>query len=304
MNTVYYLMKRNILLYLRDRTAVFFSLLSMIIVIGLMILFLGSMNRDNVVDLLVQYGGTRDAALDLKNATNLIQVWTIAGLLVVNSLTVSLTMIGTMVQDEAQNKIASFYVAPIKRSIMAIGYVASAILMSGLMCVTTLFIAQGYLYFTDSIVFSSHQILQMFGLIIANVFVYSSILFLIAVFVRSESAWSALGTLLGTLVGFVGAIYLPMGMLPESVQNALKCIPILHGISLMRRVCTNIVLKDTFAGLPKEVSEEYQRYMGITVEYKDRLFSTEFQITFLLLCGIMALVISSILLKKRALKDR
>jgi multidrug/hemolysin transport system permease protein len=144
----------------------------------------------------------------------------------------------------------------------------------------------------------------MLGLIIANVFVYSSILFLIAVFVRSESAWSALGTLLGTLVGFVGAIYLPMGMLPESVQNALKCLPILHGISLMRRVCTSIVLEDTFTGIPKEVSEEYQRYMGITVEYKDRLFSSEFQITFILLCGIMALVISSVLLKKRALKDR
>lgn len=304
MNTIYYLIKRNILLYLRDRSAVFFSLLSMIIVIGLMILFLGNMNRDDVVDLLNQFGGQRDAAKDLKNATNLVKVWTIAGLLVVNSLTVSLTMIGIMVQDEAQKRIASFYVAPIKRSVIAIGYVIAAILVASFMSILTLLISQGYLYFTESTVFTIQQIVKIIGFIVANVFVYASILFLVAVFVHSESAWSALGTILGTLVGFVGAIYLPMGMLPDSVQNVLKCLPILQGTSLMRRVCTSIALKDTFYGLPKEVSEEYQRYMGITVEFKEQLFSTEFQITFLIVCGIMALIISSVLLKKRALKER
>ncbi|PXV86015.1 ABC-2 family transporter [Lachnotalea glycerini] len=299
-----YLIKRNILLYIRDRTAVFFSLLSMVIVIGLMMLFLGNMNRDNIVDLLNHYGGVRDKKLDLQNATNLIQAWTIGGLLVVNSLTVSLTMIGLMVEDEAKNRIASFYVAPMNRSIIAIGYVTAAMIMAGFMCILTLLIAQSYLYITGSFVFTIGQIGRILCLIVANVFVYSSILFLAALFVRSVSAWSALGTIMGTLVGFIGAIYLPMGMLPKAVQNVLKCLPVLHGTSLMQRVCTKFVLEKTFFGLPKEVSSEYQLYMGITVEYKEKFFSTGFQIAYLLLCGIIALSISSILLKKRTLKER
>ena len=35
--------KRNMKIYLRDRSAVFFSLMTMIIIIGLMLLFLGDM---------------------------------------------------------------------------------------------------------------------------------------------------------------------------------------------------------------------------------------------------------------------
>ncbi|KAB1440562.1 ABC transporter permease [Candidatus Galacturonibacter soehngenii] len=301
---LYYIIKRNILIYIRDKTSVFFSLLSMLIVIGLMVLFLGNMNRDEVVYILEKYGGQRDKALDLANATNLIQVWTIAGLLVVNSLTVSLTMIGMIVEDEAKNRIESFYVAPIKRSRLALGYVSASIIMASLICMITLAISQAYLFLTDSTVFTVQQVVQLLVLIIVNVFVYSSLLFLIAIFVHSVSAWSTLGSLIGTLVGFVGAIYLPMGMLPESVQNVLKCLPILHGISLTRQISTQIALENTFLGLPEEVSKEYQRYMGITVEVKDRIISSGSQFVFLIVCSVLALIVASILLKRREIKNR
>ena len=49
MRETLYLFKRNILLYFRDYTAVFFSLLSMMIVLALMVIFLGNMNSENVV---------------------------------------------------------------------------------------------------------------------------------------------------------------------------------------------------------------------------------------------------------------
>lgn len=303
MNTLFCLIKRNLLMYFRDRSAVFFSLLSMIIVIGLMVLFLGNMNKDNVIDLLQQYGGQRDVDLDSKNATYLIQVWTIAGLLVVNSLTVSLTMIGYMVEDEARKRLGSFYVAPVKRSVIAIGYVAASIIVASIICIFTLLIAQGYLFFSGEILFSVEQIIKIIGLIVINVFVYSSILFLVAVFVHSISAWSALGSIVSTLVGFVGAIYLPMGMLPNSVQTILKYIPILHGVSLFRKVCTEVALANTFTGIPIEVKEGYQRYMSITVDFDGNLVSAGTQLIFLILCGVITLIISSILMKQRALKD-
>ena len=40
--------KRNLMLYLRDKGAVFFSLLSMLIIIGLMVLFLGDAAIQNI----------------------------------------------------------------------------------------------------------------------------------------------------------------------------------------------------------------------------------------------------------------
>ena len=41
MKEIGYLVKRNSLLFLRERSAVFFSLLSMLIVLALMVIFLG-----------------------------------------------------------------------------------------------------------------------------------------------------------------------------------------------------------------------------------------------------------------------
>ena len=46
MREIYYLLKRNILLYLRDRVSVFFSILSMLIVLALMVIFLGNMRKE------------------------------------------------------------------------------------------------------------------------------------------------------------------------------------------------------------------------------------------------------------------
>ena len=116
MRKYFNLTKRNCLVFLRDRSAVFFSLLSMLIVLMLMGIFLARMNVDSVTDLLNTYGGVRDAALDKEHATQLVQYWTLAGILVVNSLTVTLTVIGTMISDQNEHRLESFYAAPVKKA--------------------------------------------------------------------------------------------------------------------------------------------------------------------------------------------
>ena len=49
MTTLSALTKRHILLYVRDRSAVFFSMLSVLIVLLLMLVFLGDMNKDELM---------------------------------------------------------------------------------------------------------------------------------------------------------------------------------------------------------------------------------------------------------------
>ena len=102
------MVKRNCLVFLKDKGAVFFSILAMIIVLALTGIFLGEMNAESVTDLLEQYGGARNAAMDKENARHLTQYWTLAGLMVVNSLTVTLTVIGTMVSDKTSDKLKAF----------------------------------------------------------------------------------------------------------------------------------------------------------------------------------------------------
>lgn len=51
MNTIISLTKRNMLMYIKDKGAVFFSMLSVFIIFALYILFLAKMNIDSVQEM-------------------------------------------------------------------------------------------------------------------------------------------------------------------------------------------------------------------------------------------------------------
>lgn len=298
MKTVQQLIKRNSLIYIRDKSAVFFSLLSMVVVLGLMVVFLGNMNQDSIISLLSEYGGERNEQADLENAEYLIEMWTIAGILVVNTVTVTLTVVGTRIQDEEKKKLQSFYVAPVKSIKIALGYIFSAVFVGTIMCILTLVIAEVYLLIQGKPILNLEETVCVLGLILLNVFLYSCILFFVGMFIHSDSAWSGFGTIVGTLVGFVGGIYMPMGFLPEKVQTVLKALPVLHGNAMMREIFTKRALEQTFQGVPKEVVSEYKIYMGITVEVGDSIISNEIQVAFLLGFAII-MIVGSVFVWKR-----
>ena len=304
MKEIYYLVKRNILVFLRDYSAVFFSVLSMFIVLMLMVVFLGSMNSEAVVDALAEFGGIRDTAKDQENAGYLIQMWTLAGILVVNSVTVTLTVMAGMVQDEARGRLASFYVAPVKRLKITLGYILAAWIIGVGMCMLTLLIGEGYM------LIQGHELLplaswgKVLWMIALNALVYASFGYLLALCVRSESGWSGLLTVIGTLVGFVGAIYLPMSQLPERVGNVLKCLPVLHGAAMVRVVLTEAAIEETFAGLPEAAGELFKEQMGVTVLVDGNEVTLAYQVLFLLAYGIIAIIMAVMISQRRKVRDR
>ncbi len=298
------LVKRNILVYVRDRSNVFFSLLSMIIIIGLMVIFLGKMNADNVVYLLEQHGGIRDTAVDQKNAESLVMLWALAGIVVVNSVTITLSMIGIMVEDETQKKLSSFYVSPVNRVKFVMGYIISAIIMGTVICILTVAVGEVYFAATGGSLLTLIQWGKIILFIILNVFTSASMVFLILNFVHTQSAVSGVGTIIGTLVGFFAGIYLPMGMLPENVQTVIKCFPMVHGSSFLRSIFTEQIITETFSNCPKELVEEYKEYMGMTVTFNNEVISDVFKVALLLISGIIFIGISAIMQKRRNVMSR
>lgn len=301
--TVYYLTKRNILIFLRDRSAVFFSLLSMLIVLMLMAVFLGSMNVDETLGLLEKMG-RQIQETDRKQAEYLIRMWTVAGILVVNSVTVSMVILGTMVTDGARNRLASFYVAPVGRLEIALGYILASVITGFFMCFATLVMAEGYIALTGGALLSTEIIFKALGFILLNCCVFSAMIYLAALFVKSSSAWSGLSTIVGTLAGFVGAIYLPMGMLPQTVARVLKCLPVLHGTALMRELFTNQAVEDLFAGMDSQVAAGYREAMGIVVVANEKPVPEAWSIVFMAAFGAAALLVAVLWMWRRKPTDR
>ncbi|HWT74715.1 MAG TPA: ABC transporter permease [Mobilitalea sp.] len=298
------LIKRNILVYARDRSNIFFSLLSMLIIIGLMVIFLAKMNADNVVGLLNQYGGVRDEAVDRSNVEQLVILWALAGIVVVNSVTITLTMIGIMVEDEVHKKLSSFYVSPVNRGVFVMGYIISAIIMGTVMCVLTLAIGEAYIGIMGGTLLTLNQVIKILYYIILNVFTSAGMVFFMVNFVHSRSALSGLDTIVGTFVGFMAGIYLPMGMLPEKVQTVLKCLPLVHGCSFLRDTITQQSIAATFSNCPQELIDGYKEYMGITVSFNDKLVSGGIKVAFLVISGIIFIAVSAIMQRRRNVMSR
>jgi multidrug/hemolysin transport system permease protein len=105
-------------------------------------------------------------------------------------------------------------------------------------------------------------------------------------------------------VGFLAGIYLPMGMLPDKVQTVLKCFPLVHGSSFLREAFTEQIIADTFVNCPKELIDGYKEAMGITLMNNDQVISDGFKIAFLIISGVLFLVISALMQKRRNVMSR
>ena len=294
---------RNSKVYFRDRGAIFFSLLSALIVIGLMVFFLGDMNIDGVVELLDTYAHNEHEE-NQKNAELLVLAWTCAGLLSINAVTVSLAVYSIMIKDRVNGTLNAIFTAPISRLKITLSYIASAWIAAVIMCTLTLGITEAYgiLSGMEAYTWAEHMIL--FAMIMINSFVYAALMYPLAMLAKTEGAWSGFGTVIGTLVGFLGGIYIPIGSLADSISDLMKCTPIIYGTSMFRKVMTKSIMETTFVGAPGEVVEMYREIMGIELTVADYTLKLRDEWLILLACGIIFLVIGMCMLKYQKKTDR
>ncbi len=77
---------------------------------------------------------------------------------------------------------------------------------------------------------------------------------------------------------------------------------------MMRTVCTKDAIAKTFDGLSAIAGETFQKQMGVSVFIEKSSVSTEIslqsQLLFLLICAIIAIVVSALISRHRRLQDR
>lgn len=290
-------LKRNMLLYFRDRTSVFFSFLSTIIVLALMIAFLGEGNITTTLEALGV--GVRG---ENTHATCLVIIWTIAGIIVVNAVSVSMTLVGTMVRDEESHKMSAFFVAPVKRSVYVTGYVVAAVLVSFLMCILTFVIGEIYIYSIGGALVTVPEACEIVLIILAIIFSSAAFVFLCATFVHTSSAFNGLTTVMGTLIGFLAAIYVPYGGMPEMLRSVIKFLPAFQGSSAIREVLMRRGIQ--WFGCAEEIKNGYSDYMGLVIRFGDTTVSSMGKVLYMFVVGLVLLGLATIVLAHKKQAER
>ncbi len=276
---------RNLKVFFRDKTAVFFSLLAVLIILGLYIFFLGDVWVDSFPN--------------IKGVKNLMNCWIIAGLIGVTSVTANMGAFGTMIEDKSKNKIKDFYVSPIKKSKIVGGYIISSFIVGSMMSVVTLIISQIYLVYSGVDVLNFKELTEVFLIILMTSLSNSAmILFIVSLF-SSEKAFSTASTIVGTLIGFITGIYLPISMLPDSVQIIVKLFPTSHGISILRQIFMKKQMDISFADVPTNYINEFKESMGVVYYINDKLVSNTASVFILIASTIIFFFLAVLILYKK-----
>lgn len=278
------LILRNLKIYFRDKTSVFFSLLGVFIIIGLYVIFLGKMMI-----------GYTDEVIG-SDSRFLMTSWIMAGVISVTTITTCNGAFGIMVEDTALNKIRDFKVSPIKRWQLVLSYVLSAMIVGFLMSILTFVLSEIYIYIDGGSVLSFLSILKALGIILLSVFSSSALIFLIMSFIKSQNAFGTASSIIGTLIGFLTGIYIPIGNLPNGVQTLIKVFPLSHSGVLLRQIMMNEVMDIEY--LP----EHFSLFLGLKFEVSGEILTNFMHIAYLLLSGVIFYVLAIFVVSRKRSK--
>ncbi|MGI6005721.1 MAG: ABC transporter permease [Christensenellales bacterium] len=243
---------RNLKVFFRDKASVFFSLLAVFIIIAMYVLFLGNVWLDGLPD--------------VPQAKPLMDSWIMSGLLAVTSMTTVMGAFGTMVDDRAHKIIKDFSASPISKGKIAGGYILSSFIIGVIMTLITFVLAELYIVAGGGQWLSVEATFKVLGLILLSSLCNTAMISFLISYFKSQNAFGTASSIIGTLIGFLTGIYLPIGMLPEAVQFFIKIFPVSHAALLLRQVIMETPMQAVFEGAPAQVLQGFKEEMGVSFQ--------------------------------------
>ena len=247
------LIKRNLQLFFRDKANVFFSLMSVFIIIGLYALFMGDIMAQN---LQVQLPFESDL---IKAAIGGIML---GGMVAVTSVTTCNGAIAISIKDK-ESAAHDFLTSPISRARIALSYVAANTLIGLFMTTAALILCVVYLVLIGGSLPQWDTWLLLLGTTLLSVLCANSMMYFVSLFIKSRNAYSSFSTITGTLIGFLMGIYLPIGQLPSSVGWLIRLFPMSHAASMYRELLAGNDLQTLFYGAPAGTLQGVREFFGV-----------------------------------------
>ena len=278
------LIKRNFLLYFRNRSGVILSLFGAIIPFVLYIVFLKNNYKDH--------------------SSQLMDLWLIGGVLAVTGLTTTLAAFSRQVEDRERKVTDDLFITDLGPWGLQLSYLVSSVLIGFLMQVIMFAFMLSYFTLADNISFEWGILPYLVLLMILNSLLATLINALIVQCFKSVDSLGKLATVVGATSGFLVGTYIPIGTLPNMAQNLMKLTPSNYMTSLFRQVLMKESLADTFAN-NSHPQAAFEKTMGIRIEWQELLTRTEtFYIVGIVLVAIALIWMVQNMIAIRRLKLR
>lgn len=236
MSEITILVKRNIKIFVREKATVFFSFLSTLILIALYFLFIAKIYTSGMDN--PDAGGIA-MTLNSKSKYFIVYLQMMAGVLVLNSMSLATGAFSTIARDFETKRFYSFLLTPIKSykiilSYFVAGFIASFVINTFTWIVSFVTIGMSTGYWLALPTF----FMVLFVLFVASL-ISSSFMMLVTSLVKSSAAIGVINGVSGTFFGFLCGIYMPYSNLGEATKVIGSFLPFTHLTIWLKRVMLN-----------------------------------------------------------------
>lgn len=290
MSVVLAIVGRNLRIFFRDRLNVFFSLLGAVILFGLYTLFLGNLQTTDLADSL--------PGASTADVQAFVDSWMFAGIVLITTVTTGLGGLAVLVDDDQSGRFRDFLVAPLRRGQLVLGYLLSAVIVAVILSLLVLAISVAYLGLVRGTWLSLPAIGRSVFIVLLSCIAFTSISALIVSFVRTNGAFSGLATIVGTVLGFIAAAYIPIGAFPDAVASVVAILPFAQAGMLLRREFTGETLPAITADAPG-AEETLRAFYGIDLTVGDWSVPAWFVVAILVAITVVCTVLSAVRMRTR-----
>ncbi|MDD6240988.1 MAG: ABC transporter permease [Eubacteriales bacterium] len=278
------LVRRNMKMYFSDKMAFFTSLISPLVLLVLYLTFLGKMTTDSLLSYFPE--GT----ISTKLANSLTGGELVSSLLAVSGVTISFTSNMRMIRDELSGAMDDFLLTPVRKPTLFLSYFVASFLASFLLCLATAFFGILYLFFQGGYLDAKMMFLLLLEIALLSLF-GTSLSSFVNVFVKSESALSAISALVSSAYGFLIGSYVPIHSFSEGLQNVLLFLPSTHMTSLLRKTMLSLPLEEVKEEFGEEVAKTTAESLDASFSFNGKEISTWVMVLMVLLTCLVLLLL-------------
>ena len=282
---------RNLKLYFRDKVAVFFSMLSVLIVVVLFVLFLAQLQVDSITE--------TAPGIDKTKIAFLVHSWILGGLLSLTTVTSVLGGYGTLVNDRYKKIYMSFKSAPIKPWIYPLSHILSACIIGVVVSLTAVAVYLPCIRLLCGFRLSVETLLLAVALILFSSLVSSLFCGCICSFLKTTTAFSSVSILVGTCLGFINGLYVPLGSLNQTIVDVLNFFPSLHIAAIFRKILTRDAIQAVFENAPAGIVADYMEQYGLTLRFRNAAVDADTSVIYALCFGLVCAIVMVIRLKRK-----
>lgn len=231
--------KRNILMFFKDKSTLFFSMLAPIIVFVLYIVFI----KDTYISGINSEFDALKSFFDVKDLDNLLNAWLVAGILGSCTVTVSLNSLQVMVTDKSKKIDYDYNSSPISGPIVVLSYFTGAFINTLLVSVTILTVGLVVLSLIGSLYIGWTTVVLLYLVTILGCASSTLLMMIIVSFFKSSSALGAFSGIISAVIGFVIGAYVPLGNFDSTIQGFLTLVPGSHIACLYRNLLMNGIIE-------------------------------------------------------------